>query len=113
MEGIPCFPFYIVIMEKNMNESKAKTTAARLASLDELIENILPNFISPVPQPDTIRSWFDAAKIPRFKANPTAKRGGGRVFYSVSAVEKFLGQRTLICRLTPTGIAKIVNHNSQ
>lgn len=35
-----------------------------------------------------------AARIPRFKPNPTAKRGGGYVYYSVPAVEKFLRSRT-------------------
>ncbi|MGD1084695.1 MAG: hypothetical protein ABSA47_08095 [Verrucomicrobiota bacterium] len=68
---------------------------ARLANLDQLIQTTLPNFISPVPSRETLRNWFDAAKIPRFKANPTARRGGGPVFYSVAAVEKFLRSRTL------------------
>jgi hypothetical protein len=54
-----------------------------------------------VPSRETLRAWFDQARIPRFKSNPTAKRGGGTVFYSVSAVEKFLQSRTLPCRLAP------------
>lgn len=76
-------------------------TTARLATLDELIKNTLPPFINPVPSRDTLRTWFDAAKIPRFKSNPTAKRGGGKVYYSVPAVEKFLKARTLPCKLLP------------
>jgi hypothetical protein len=68
---------------------------ARLATLDQLIEAILPSFLAPVPGKDTLRDWFEAAGIPRFKANPAAKRGGGAVFYSVAAVEEFLRQRTL------------------
>jgi hypothetical protein len=68
---------------------------ARLATLDQLIQFTLPNFISPIPSRETLRSWFDKAKIPRFKANPTARRGGGPVFYSVAAVERFLRSRTL------------------
>jgi hypothetical protein len=68
---------------------------ARLATLDQLIENTLPAFIAPIPSRDTLRAWFDGARIPRFKSNPTAKRGGGPCFYSVAAVEKFLRGRML------------------
>ena len=67
----------------------------RLASLTELRENILPNFIAPVPSVDTLRDWFDSAKIPRLKSNPSAKKGGGTVFYSVAGVEKFFRSRLL------------------
>jgi hypothetical protein len=59
-----------------------------------------------VPSRETLRAWFDQARIPRFKSNPTAKRGGGTVFYSVSAVEKFLQSRTLPCRLAPAVVAE-------
>ena len=68
---------------------------ARLATLDQLIETKLPLFLDPVPSRETLRNWFDAAGIPRFKANPSALRGGGPCFYSVAAVEKFLRARTL------------------
>lgn len=72
-----------------------KPVNSRLATLDQLCETTLPAFMTPVPSKDTLRNWFDGAKIPRFKANPCAKRGGGTAFYSVAAVEKFLRQRTL------------------
>jgi len=68
---------------------------ARLATLETLRETTLAVYLQPVPGPETLRAWFDAAKIPRFKSNPSAKRGGGPVFYSVAAVEKFLRSRTL------------------
>ena len=74
-------------------------TSARLASLEGLLQTTIPAFLHPVPSRETLRDWFDKARIPRFKSNPTAKRGGGTVFYSVSAVEKFLLNRTLPCRL--------------
>jgi hypothetical protein len=80
-------------MQKKFNST------ARLASLDGLLETIIPGFLNPTPSRETLREWFDAARIPRFKANPTAKRGGGPVYYSVAAVEKFLQTRTLPCRL--------------
>jgi hypothetical protein len=83
-----------------MNESKLKVTAARLATIDELVENILPNFITPIPSRETLRDWFDHAHVPRFKSNPMAKRGGGAVYYSVAAVEKFLRTHTLKYRLS-------------
>jgi hypothetical protein len=81
-----------------MNETKPKTMA-RLASLDQLIENVLPQFIMPVPSRETLRQWFEQAHVPRFKANPLARRGGGAVYYSVAAVEKLLRTRTLDGRL--------------
>jgi trehalose utilization protein len=65
----------------------------RLATLGELRKTILPNFLAPVPSTDTLRSWFDGANIPRFKANTTARRGGGTVYYQVAGVEKFLRSR--------------------
>lgn len=74
---------------------------ARLASLDGLLQTLIPAYLDPMPSRETLRDWFDQARIPRFKANPTARRGGGTVFYSVSAVEKFLQSRTLPCRLPP------------
>ncbi|MGA3268091.1 MAG: hypothetical protein ABSE16_14845 [Verrucomicrobiota bacterium] len=67
---------------------------ARLASLDELIKNVIPLFLTPVPTRDTVRRWLDAGKVPRFKTNPAAKRGGGPCFYSVTAVEKLMRGRT-------------------
>lgn len=78
---------------------KTSNPTARLASLDGLRETLIPAYLTPVPSRETLRDWFDAARIPRFKANPAAKRGGGPVFYSLAAVEKFLQARTLPCRL--------------
>jgi hypothetical protein len=72
---------------------------ARMATLSELIRTTLPKFLSPVPSRDTLRDWFDGARIPRFKAHPAARRGGGPNYYSVAAVETFLRSRTLSCRL--------------
>jgi hypothetical protein len=72
---------------------------ARLATLDQLVKTLIPAYLTPIPSHETLREWFDTARIPRFKANPAARRGGGPVFYSVAAVEKFLQTRTLPCRL--------------
>jgi len=76
-----------------------QTASARLATLDQLVQTLIPAYLTPVPSHETLRDWFDTARIPRFKANPAARRGGGPVFYSVAAVEKFLQARTLPCRL--------------
>jgi hypothetical protein len=82
-----------------MGMQQTNHSSARLASLAGLLETTIPAFLHPVPSRETLRDWFNQARIPRFKANPTAKRGGGTVFYSVAAVEKFLQSRTLPCRL--------------
>jgi len=71
---------------------------ARSATLDEIIETILPLFISPVPSRDTVRNWLDSAKVPRFKSNPTARRGGGICYYQVAGVEKLMRARTMPAR---------------
>ena len=73
--------------------------SARLATLNQLLQTVIPEYLTPAPSAFTLRVWFDRERIPRFKSNPTAKRGGGTVFYSVAAVEKFLQSRTLPCRL--------------
>ena len=82
-----------------MNANAKQTPNARLATLDQLAQTLIPAHLTPIPSHETLREWFDVARIPRFKANPTAKRGGGPVYYSVTAVEKFLQTRTLPCRL--------------
>ena len=76
-----------------VNESAVSTV--RLATLDQLSENHLRNFLDPVPCKDTLREMFDRAGVPRFKANPKARRGGGIVYYSVAAVEKLFRSQTL------------------
>ena len=81
------------------------TPSARLATLEQLLQTLIPAYLSPPPTAETLREWFDAARIPRFKANPAARRGGGPVFYSVAAVEKFLQTRTLPCRLPAATVA--------
>ena len=95
-----------------MKESKPMTTA-RLASLSELMENVLPNFLTPVPSRDTVRNWLDKSGVARFKSNPLARRGGGVVFYSVNAVEKFLRQRTMNGRrpVVPDSAMNTTNSN--
>ena len=70
-------------------------TTARLATLDVLLETTIPLFLDPTPSRATLREWFDGARIPRFKANPLARRGGGPVYYSVAAVEKLLRSRVV------------------
>ncbi len=89
---------------KNM----AQNSSARLATLDQLLQTIIPAYLAPAPSHETLRAWFDQARVPRFKANPAAKRGGGPVFYSVSAVEKLLQSRTLPCRLAPAVVPEAV-----
>jgi hypothetical protein len=79
--------------------------AARLATMDQLLQTTIPAFLGPVPCRKTMRDWFEAAKIPRFKANPMAKRGGGTVYYQVAAVEKLLRSRLLPGRLNRMEVA--------
>lgn len=66
-----------------------------MVTLNHLIENVLPNFLDPLPTAETLRNWLNNARVPCFKSNPTAKRGGGPAYYSLAGVEKFLRTRTL------------------
>ncbi len=75
-------------------------STARLATLGQLRESILRVYLNPIPTNETLRSWFDQARIPRYKSNALARRGGGPVYYSVAAVEKFLRLRTLPGKLS-------------
>ncbi len=84
-----------------MNENKMtdrKTNPARLATLEVLMTNLFPLFLDPLPTRETLRAWLDDAKIPRFKYNMVAKRGGGHVYYSVAAVEKLMRDKTTSIR---------------
>lgn len=74
---------------------ETKSTTARLATLAQLRETVLPNFLDPVPSEDALRDLFDRENIPRFKTNPAAKRGGGPCYYSVAAVEKLFRSRMI------------------
>lgn len=78
-------------MSENIEQ---KQPTARTATLEQLRRNTLALYLNPIPCDETIRRWFDAARIPRLKANPLAKRGGGPVYYRVADVEKFLQKRT-------------------
>ena len=67
-----------------------KLVSPRLAPLAVLRREVLPGFMSELPSDETLRDWFRRGHVPAFKCNPSAKRGGGRVHYDVSAVEKLL-----------------------
>lgn len=94
-----------------MNPTQSQN--ARLATLEQLAKTLVQAYLSPVPSHETLRDWFDTARIPRFKSNPSAKRGGGQVYYSVAAVEKFLQSRTLPCRLPAVTIVNPPAGNSE
>jgi hypothetical protein len=90
-----------------------ESSSARLATLNQLLQTLIPAYLAPPPSHETLRAWFDQARVPRFKANPAAKRGGGPVFYSVAAVEKLLQSRTLPCRLTPAVVPEAEPQNPE
>ena len=86
---------------------------AAISSPTELVhEAYLRLFPGPAPA-FADRGYFFAAaatamrrvRVDHARARGAAKRGGGTVFYSVSAVEKFLQSRTLPCRLAPAEAA--------
>ena len=66
----------------------------RLATL-VVLHQLAAQHLDPAPPISTIRTWCDRGKVPRFKSNPTAPRGGGTVYYSVPHFEKLLRSRVL------------------
>ena len=85
-----------------MIENDSRSSTARLATLDQLAKTTVANFLDPVPCAETLRALFDREKVPRFKSNPSARRGGGPVYYSVAAVEKIFRARMLLPGLSRT-----------
>ena len=65
----------------------------RMASLPVLQRTTVALFLTPVPCKETLRTLFDRERIPKFKSNPSARRGGGTVYYSTAAVEKLFRSR--------------------
>ena len=65
-------------------------TKPKYASMIQVRKTIIATYMSPAPSKETLVAWFKDAGIPSFKSNPNAKRGGGTVYYSVEAIEKFL-----------------------
>ncbi len=75
----------------NMNE--IKSNPEHMATLDHILQTVVRQRLGPAPSVPTLRLWFKRAGIPRFKLNPGAKHGGGKVFYSVAALEQWLSAR--------------------
>lgn len=102
-------------MRTKIQESSPR---ARLATIAQLRATLLAHHLDPVPCARTLQAWFDQHQIPRFKANPCARRGGGPCYYSVAAVEKLLRSFLLPGRLaaplgeeTATPRADVGNQN--
>jgi hypothetical protein len=69
-----------------------KKICARNANLKRLREEVLPQFLDPIPSDEALRDLFDRTNIRRFKTNPNAKRGGGSVYHSVAEIEKLFSR---------------------
>ncbi len=73
--------------------NNAPELRARLATIDQLRETLLPQYLAPVPSRRALIAWFKRANLSTLKANPAARRGGGVVWYHASQVEKLLRSR--------------------
>ena len=72
------------------NETRPK---ARLVDTATLLAVIVPAYLDPVPTKRSLTTWLHAAGINHLKANPGAKRGGGKVWWHASQVERLLRER--------------------
>ena len=43
-------------------------SSARLATLNQLLQTVIPAYLTPAPSAFTLRVWFDRERIPRFKS---------------------------------------------
>ncbi len=77
------------------NSQPEQQCNARLATLAVLKQTVIAAYLDPIPCDLTLRRMLDDNNVPRFKQNPSAKRGGGKNFYSVCAVEKLFRSRML------------------
>lgn len=95
-EGTQCWTMLVKWWGKVMKDTKSTevTSKARMATIPQLLNTTVAVYLDPPPKGSTLRAWLDGARVPRFKANPTAARGGGPVYYSVAAVEKLLESKT-------------------
>lgn len=77
-------------MSITLTESKTpkETPRAALITLRDMRETLLPAWFSTIPANATLRAWLK--HVPSIKARPSARRGGGVVYYSRVAVEKML-----------------------
>lgn len=73
--------------------SREDGATVRLVSMDVIRQKICPLYLKPVPSVCTLGRWFSAARLVKFKNNPGATRGGGRVYYRAVDVERWLRQR--------------------
>ena len=62
----------------------------RFATLAVLLREIASLYVAPPPTPRTFRTWLNRNRVPRKKANPMARAGGGEVYYSVPDTIKML-----------------------
>lgn len=80
-------------MAPNTKEHQQRPRA-RLATIQELRQNLLAGYLDPVPSIKTLRRWFNEAGIPCLKANPDAQRGGGPEWWHVAGVEKLIRRKS-------------------
>ena len=62
----------------------------RLATIEQLQAGCIGVHFNPIPTVATLRNWLTKARIPRFKTNAAAVRGGGVCYYSVPHVERLI-----------------------
>ena len=60
------------------------TSNVRLATLDQIMADIVPNFLAPVPTRRWVKDLFDRENISRDR--PKQRRGGGIPRYDVAQV---------------------------
>jgi hypothetical protein len=75
------------------NSERPAAPKARLATARELLNTVVPAYLSPPPSERALVTWLKRAGVPSLKANPAAIRGGGQTWWHVSGVERMLREK--------------------
>lgn len=76
-------------MKKLIENHENHATTPALVDFKTIYDLIRVRF-SPVPHPRTIQAWLKDARVRTTKRNNRARRGGGRKWYVLADVERFI-----------------------
>lgn len=71
----------------------ANRRMAHTATAEVIHQRYARLYFDPPPSVATLRDWLVRAKVPWVKANMTARRGGGPLYFHVAAADRFLRRR--------------------
>lgn len=95
LEDFEDFRFF-ELMDHFIKISKRENAHAATAAMVDFktVYNIIKTRFLPAPHPRTVQAWLKDARVRTTKRNLGARRGGGRKWYVVADVERFIERLT-------------------